>query len=71
MRAIRRKFGINKLGIRAFRKYGILGCTILTALNILLSCSANFLNSRKCIFCGALKVNKTARRYIKCDLCLE
>ena len=35
------------------------------------SCSANFLNGRKCIFCGSFKVNKTAHGYVKCALCLK
>jgi transposase len=42
---------------------------MVTTLNTVFSCSANFLNGRKCIFCGSFKVNKTARGYVKCSLC--
>ena len=35
------------------------------------SCSANFLNGRKCIYCCSFKVTKTARGYVKCGLCLK
>ena len=35
------------------------------------SCSANFLNGRKCIYCGSFKVTKTARGYVKCGLSFE
>ena len=33
------------------------------------SCATNFLNGRKCIFCGSFKTVKTARSYVKCMLC--
>ncbi len=33
------------------------------------SCAANFLNGRKCVFCGLFKTVKTSRSYIKCMLC--
>ena len=42
---------------------------MVATLNTVFSCSANFLNGRKCIFCGSFKVNKTARGYVKCNLC--
>jgi len=42
---------------------------MVTTLNTVFSCSANFLNGRKCVFCGSFKVNKTARGYVKCNLC--
>ena len=42
---------------------------MVTTLNTVFSCSANFLNGRKCIFCGSFKVVKTARGYVKCNLC--
>jgi transposase len=32
------------------------------------SCAPNFLNSRKCVFCGSFKTVKTARGYVKCLL---
>jgi transposase len=44
---------------------------MVTTLNTVFSCSANFLNGRKCIFCGSFKVSKTARGYVKCNLCLK
>jgi transposase len=34
-----------------------------------LSCAANFLRGRKCLFCGSFKTNKTARGYVKCRRC--
>ena len=33
------------------------------------SCATNFLNGRKCVFCGSFKTVKTARSYVKCLLC--
>ena len=33
------------------------------------SCATNFLNGRKCVFCGSFKTVKTARSYVKCMLC--
>lgn len=33
------------------------------------SCAANFLRSRKCIFCGSFNVLRTARGYVKCRGC--
>jgi transposase len=32
-----------------------------------LSCAANFLRGRKCVFCGSFNVCKTRRGYIKCQ----
>ena len=34
-------------------------------------CSANFLNGRKCVFCGSFKTSRTARGYVKCASCLR
>ncbi len=34
-------------------------------------CSINYLNGRKCVFCGSFKTSKTARGYIKCAGCLR
>jgi hypothetical protein len=31
-----------------------------------LSCAANFLRGRKCVFCGSFKVYRTARGYVRC-----
>jgi transposase len=42
---------------------------MVTTHSTVFSCSANYLNGRKCIFCGSFKVNKTARGYVKCNLC--
>jgi transposase len=36
-----------------------------------LSCTANFLRGRKCLFCGSFKTNKTARGYVKCRRCYK
>jgi hypothetical protein len=33
------------------------------------SCAINFLNGRKCVFCGSFKTIKAARIYVKCMLC--
>ena len=33
------------------------------------SCATNFLNGRKCVFCGSFKTVKTVRSYVKCMLC--
>jgi transposase len=33
------------------------------------SCHANFLNGKKCVFCGSFKTSRTARGYIKCAKC--
>jgi transposase len=42
---------------------------MVTTLNTVFSCSANFLNGRKCIYCGSFRVTKTARGYVKCNTC--
>lgn len=34
-------------------------------------CPVNYLNGRKCVFCGSFKTSKTARGYIKCAGCLR
>ena len=34
-----------------------------------LSCAANFIRGRKCVFCGSFKVSKTRRGYVKCTKC--
>ncbi len=34
-------------------------------------CSVNYLNDRKCVFCGSFKTSRTARSYIKCAGCLR
>ena len=34
-----------------------------------LSCAANFLRGRKCIFCGSYKTCRTRRGYVKCNHC--
>lgn len=34
-----------------------------------LSCAANFLRGRKCVFCGSFKTSKTRRGYVKCAKC--
>ena len=34
-------------------------------------CSVNYLNGRKCVFCGSFKTSKTARGYVKCAGCLR
>ena len=33
------------------------------------SCATNFLNGRKCVFCGSFKMVKTALSYVKRMLC--
>lgn len=35
------------------------------------SCATNFLNGRKCVFCGLFKAVKIARSYVRCQLCLR
>jgi len=42
---------------------------MVTGRNTVFSCATNFLQGRKCIFCGSFKINKTARGYVKCRLC--
>ena len=34
-----------------------------------LSCAANFLRGRKCIFCGSFATCRTKRGYVKCNCC--
>src|SRR5580692_3052703 len=34
-----------------------------------LSCAANYLRGRKCIFCGSYATCRTSRRYVKCNHC--
>jgi len=36
-----------------------------------LSCAANFLRGRKCVFCGSFKVSRTRRGYVKCGKCAK
>ena len=42
---------------------------MVTVRQTVFSCAVNFLQGRKCIFCGSFKVNRTARGYIKCRRC--
>ena len=42
---------------------------MVTGVQTVFSCSTNFLNGCKCIFCGSFKTVKTARSYVKCMLC--
>jgi transposase len=42
---------------------------MVTGAHTVFSCSANFLNGRKCVFCGAFNTLKTARGYVKCGSC--
>lgn len=42
---------------------------MVTGVHTVFSCAANFLNGRKCVFCGSFKTVKTARGYVKCLLC--
>ena len=42
---------------------------MVTGAHTVFSCSTNFLNGRKCVFCGSFKTVKTARGYVKCMLC--
>jgi transposase len=42
---------------------------MVTGVHTVFSCAANFLNGRKCIFCGSFKTAKTARGYVKCSSC--
>jgi transposase len=35
----------------------------------ILGCPGNFLQGKKCVFCGSFKVCRTRRGYIKCNLC--
>ena len=44
---------------------------MFTGRNTVFSCSTNYLNARKCIFCGSYRTVKTARDYVKCGLCLK
>ncbi len=42
---------------------------MVTGKRNIFSCATNFLQGRKCIFCGSFKVNKTSRGYVKCRGC--
>ena len=42
---------------------------MVTGVFTVFSCSANFLNGRKCVFCGSFKTIKTGRGYVKCQKC--
>ena len=42
---------------------------MVTGVHTVFSCATNFLNGRKCIFCGSFKTTKTARSYVKCMRC--
>ena len=42
---------------------------MVTGVHTVFSCATNFLNGRKCVFCGSFKTVKTARGYVKCTLC--
>lgn len=42
---------------------------MVTGVHTVFSCAANFLNGRKCVFCGSFKTVKTARGYAKCMPC--
>ena len=42
---------------------------MVTGAHTVFSCATNFLNGRKCVFCGSFKTVKTARSYVKCMLC--
>jgi transposase len=33
------------------------------------ACAANFERGRKCVYCGAFKINRTSRGYVKCRRC--
>lgn len=42
---------------------------MVTGRHTVFSCCANFLNGRKCVFCGSFKTAKTTRGYVKCMAC--
>lgn len=42
---------------------------MVTGVFTVFSCATNFLNGRKCVFCGSFKTVKTARGYVKCTAC--
>lgn len=42
---------------------------MVTGVHTVFSCATNFLNGRKCIFCGSFKTTKTTRGYVKCTSC--
>jgi len=42
---------------------------MVTGARTVFICSTNFLDGRKCIFCGSFKTVKTARSYVKCMAC--
>ena len=44
---------------------------MVTGVHTVFSCATNFLNGRKCVFCGSFKTVKTARGYVKCTLGAE
>ena len=42
---------------------------MVTGLHRIFGCAANFLRGRKGVFCGAFRVNRTRRGYVKCRTC--
>ena len=40
---------------------------MVTGIHTVFSCATNFLNGRKCIFCGSFKTTKTARSEVGLD----
>ncbi len=42
---------------------------MVTGVHTVFSCATNFLNGRKCVFCGSFKTVKTTRGYVKCMRC--
>ncbi len=42
---------------------------MVTGPHRIFGCAANFLRGRKCVFCGAFRVNRTRRGYVKCRTC--
>lgn len=42
---------------------------MVTGVQTVFSCATNFLNGRKCVFCGSFQTVKTAQSYVKCMLC--
>jgi len=42
---------------------------MVIGVHTVFSCAANFLNGRKCVFCGSFKTVKTVRSFVKCMLC--
>ena len=52
----------------SFHNQYILG-DMATGAHTVFSCTTNFLNCRKCVFCSSFKTIKTARNYVKYMLC--